>query len=288
MTEQIAQSSRQEVTSVQEPLNEGIAAQQELEILMNAAWPGLETDELDGWLLRSAGSVTQRANSVWSRTGSPASKAKLELATSWYSQRRQPVIFQILRNQANSRLEELLDQAGYSSQSETLIMTLTAGNPKLPAGSETFASDSPQHHINVEISQVLSQEWLDTSWAVEGRGGDAAKSIAREILESVPSLHASARDEQGHVVGTARLTVLGEWAGVYSVAVLESARRRGIAKQLTNALLDAGHEHGANKFWLLVTAANAGAQQLYSSLGFEEVAKYHYRQAPLRRAPGAC
>ena len=45
---------------------------------------------------------------------------------------------------------------------------------------------------------------------------------------------------------------------------------------------------GASGLWLMVTAANTGAQALYAGAGFVEAGRYHYRQAPLRRALGAC
>ena len=38
-----------------------------LEALMDSAWPAAEREESDGWVLRAASGVTQRANSVWPR-----------------------------------------------------------------------------------------------------------------------------------------------------------------------------------------------------------------------------
>jgi predicted GNAT family acetyltransferase len=40
--------------------------------------------------------------------------------------------------------------------------------------------------------------------------------------------------------------------------------------------------------WLLVTAANPGAQQLYQQAGFEEAGRYLYRQQRPRRALTGC
>jgi RimJ/RimL family protein N-acetyltransferase len=43
-----------------------------------------------------------------------------------------------------------------------------------------------------------------------------------------------------------------------------------------------------NSFWLLVTAANEAAQQLYARAGFTESGRYLYRQQRPRRALTGC
>ncbi|MCU1434125.1 MAG: family acetyltransferase, partial [Pseudarthrobacter sp.] len=39
----------------------------DLEALMDGAWPAPDRAESNGWVLRAASGVTQRANSVWPR-----------------------------------------------------------------------------------------------------------------------------------------------------------------------------------------------------------------------------
>jgi predicted GNAT family acetyltransferase len=41
-------------------------------------------------------------------------------------------------------------------------------------------------------------------------------------------------------------------------------------------------------FWLLVTAANSAARELYQQAGFEEASRYLYRQERPRRALTGC
>ncbi|ALE07790.1 hypothetical protein AL755_12500 [Arthrobacter sp. ERGS1:01] len=266
-----------------------------LEILMDEAWRAPETENRDGWMLRSAGSVTQRANSVW-----PASSpAKIDLAlrdaVQWYSSRRQPVIFQLTHRPENAALEALLDQHRYSRQSETVIMTAPAGAPALantpaPAGRDTG--------VKIVLADTPSEQWLDLWWRVDGRGGAAERHIARSILLGTPSVYATAVDGSGAAIGTGRITLVetlggaglggDKWGGVYGMAVHPEFRRRGVATAVLWALLDAGRADGAANFWLMVTAANTGAQGLYGHAGFVEAGRYHYRQAPLHRAPSAC
>ncbi|WP_425861637.1 GNAT family N-acetyltransferase [Arthrobacter sp. TWP1-1] len=254
-----------------------------LETLMDAAWPALERSTADGWVLRSAGGVTQRANSVWPAREAGDPRAALAEALDWYASRRQPVIFQLTHRPEHAALGVLLDGLRYSHQSETLIMTAPAVN----------TATTLESALHVVISKAPSPEWLELWWSVDGRGGAVEKAIAERILLGAPALYATALDNQGQAVGTGRLAIPGVdggdgWGGIYGMAVHPDARRQGIATAVLVALFEAAKESGVENYWLMVTAANHGAQALYARAGFAEVGRYHYRQAPLRRALGAC
>ena len=261
-----------------------------IEQLMNAAWPAPDIEDLDGWFLRSAGGVTQRANSVWPVSAPSDPGAALRATTRWYADRRQPVIFQLSHRAEHAALEALLDQESYSKQSQTLIMTAAAG-PTAGLTSAGLTTNSPP--LKITMSEAPTQDWLELWWSVDGRGGPQEMAVAHSILLAAPALYATAHDDQGAAVGTARLAMpklegSEGWGGVYSMAVHPQARRRGIATEILGALTAAGADRGLRSYWLMVTAANLGAQQLYTRAGFTEQGRYHYRQAPLRRALGAC
>src|SRR5688500_3648678 len=69
----------------------------EVERLAFHAWPGLEVREVDGWLLRHAGGITRRANSVWPNQACMAHSLDENLAQveAFYHARGLPVRFQI-------------------------------------------------------------------------------------------------------------------------------------------------------------------------------------------------
>ncbi|MGO2540165.1 MAG: GNAT family N-acetyltransferase [Specibacter sp.] len=253
-----------------------------LESLMDAAWPALESSTADGWKLRSAGGVTQRANSIWPVSEGSGSAASLRAAEDWYAERRQPVIFQLTHKPENAALESFLDTRGYSRQSETIIMAAT------PVPAVAVSQIPGSAGVRVDVADAPAQEWLDLWWAVDGRGGAAEKELAGRILAGVPSLYAAARNDTGEVVGTGRLTIVDGWAGVYAMATHPDFRRRGVAGAVLSELLRQASAANAERLWLMATAANTGAQALYSASGFTEVGRYHYRQAPLRRSLGAC
>lgn len=74
----------------------------------------------------------------------------------------------------------------------------------------------------------------------------------------------------GTVVGYAGLAA-GEEAQVMTVGVAAPYRRRGIARQLLEALLSAARADGSRTVLLEVRASDAGAQRLYEGAGFTRI-----------------
>ena len=64
----------------------------------------------------------------------------------------------------------------------------------------------------------------------------------------------------------------GGQADIQTIAVADDARRRGLGRELMTTLIDAATERGATEIFLEVRADNPGAQELYRSLGFEQIA----------------
>ena len=74
----------------------------------------------------------------------------------------------------------------------------------------------------------------------------------------------------GTVVGYAGLAA-GEEAQVMTVGVAAPYRRRGIARQLLEAILAAARADGSRTVLLEVRASDAGAQRLYEGAGFARI-----------------
>jgi ribosomal protein S18 acetylase RimI-like enzyme len=255
-----------------------------LEALMDAAWPAPDRGEAGGWVLRAAAGVTQRANSIWPRlepNGTPHDRrALLRDARAWYRSRRLPVIFQVFDNAGSAALNAVLDEEGFTRQSETLILVRGAGG------------DTPAPDAAVELSAEPTDEWLRLWWSVDGRGDEDSLATARGILEGCPSLYALVRDDDGVPAGVGRLALplVGERnrGGLYCMATRPDARRRGYASLILQILLRAGEERGLDGYWLLVTAANPGARELYARSGFQEAGRYLYRQERPKRHLTGC
>lgn len=61
-------------------------------------------------------------------------------------------------------------------------------------------------------------------------------------------------------------------ADIQTIAVVETARRRGLGRVLMLRLIAEARERGAREVFLEVRADNPSAQTLYESLGFEQIA----------------
>jgi ribosomal protein S18 acetylase RimI-like enzyme len=195
----------------------------------------------------------------------------------WYRERRLPLIFQVMDMPANAALHNVLDVEGFTRQSETLIMARSAAAEPVPSAAAP-----------VEFRDQPDDEWLALWWSVDGRGGAAELDIARTILTGCPSLYALVRDDDGVPAAVGRLAIVEGTGGIYCMATSPSHRRRGYAAGVLQALLSEGSARGLGSFWLLVTAANRAAQQLYSTAGFMESGRYLYRQQRARRALTGC
>jgi GNAT superfamily N-acetyltransferase len=209
-----------------------------LEALMDAAWPAAEREESGGWVLRAASGVTQRANSVWARDpghDDPHRQlAALREARLWYRNRRLPLIFQIFEGPRHAALHAMLDDEGFTRQSETLVLV---------RGPWAESGDSDP---GVEISAEPSTEWLELWWSVDGRGGADELAVASRILAGCPALYALVRDDSGEPAAVARLALPKAgpsgpgWGGLYCMATRPDARRRGYGGRVVRALLHEG------------------------------------------------
>jgi ribosomal protein S18 acetylase RimI-like enzyme len=239
-----------------------------LDDLMRAGWPALDEVDVDGWVARFSGGVTQRANSVMPLAAPTDLDRTLARVETLYAERGLPTIFQIGPGAQPSDLDQALADRGYEYRSPTSIQTARIGEMPPPDG--------------VEIAKSPDPDWLDLWWAVDGRGDGDALAIAVKILTGGPALYATIRDEHG-AVAVGRMALVGEWGGVYCMAVRSDARRRGLGAAVLTGLLAAGRARGITRSWLHVLAENTVAQRLYERAGYTEVSTYHYRRSHRRQ-----
>ncbi|MGB3443238.1 MAG: N-acetyltransferase [Actinophytocola sp.] len=232
-----------------------------LDDLMRAGWPALDEVDVDGWVARFSGGVTQRANSVIPRRAPADLEAALRRVERLYAARGLPVVFQLGPSAQPDGLDGVLADRGYEFGSPTAILTANVG--EMPPA-------------DVEMAELPSDEWLDLWWQVDGRGDQSALDIAAKILCGGPALYATVLDADG-VAAVGRLALVGEWGGVYCMAVRPDARRRGHGAAVLSGLLRAGRARGVTRAWLHVRAENTAASSLYRKAGFTETSRYHYR-----------
>jgi N-acetylglutamate synthase len=130
----------------------------------------------------------------------------------------------------------------------------------------------------VHIAESADPTWVRRLRELEGRATDAeAEERTRRIMAAAPALYARLPSADGGTAAVGRLAVLGEWAGLYCLAVHPALRRTGLGTAVVGALLRHGARLGARRTWLQVEADNVPALSLYERLGYRTASRYHYR-----------
>jgi GNAT superfamily N-acetyltransferase len=201
------------------------------------AWPGVEQQRLDGWLLRFGRGSTRRANSA----------VPLDVPTvfdvsaivDWYAARAvAPLI------SAPDRLFRI--PPGVPIDAETLVMT----------GEVTVQRSSA-----VAVAARPDDEWLRLY----------RRDVPVDVLTAVIDGDVAFATYGGDAVGRGAVTESPDgtrWVGLSAVHVVETARRRGLARELCYALLAWGAQRGATRAYVQVLADNTAATRLYESMGF--------------------
>lgn len=240
-----------------------------LDRLADRGWPALEREPLGAWTLRASTGVTNRANSVLTSGPVDDLGAAVDAAERWYAARSLPAVLQV-SPASSPELGGVLAERGYREHSQTDILVAdretVAGGP---------AAAAPAAAAPVRIADHPDDAWLDTWWSVDGRGGAAERAVAARILRGGPALYA-AHGDPAAPDAVARLAIVDGWGGLFAVATRPSARRRGLARALVQALATASAEHGVDGLWLQVLAGNTAAHALYASLGFRPASRYAY------------
>lgn len=241
----------------------------DLDDLMRQGWPAHAEVPVDGWIARLSGGVTQRANSVLPLAAPADLGTTLDRVERLYAEHGIAPTVQIGPNARPTGLDEVLAERGYRIQSRTSIEVAQADDVLAALADadttavQTFASPEP--------------DWMDLWWSVDGRGDDTARATAHRILTGRPASYAVRYDEHG-ASAIGRMALVGDWAGLYCLAVRADRRRQGQAGSIIRALTESARDHGVSRIWLQVLADNHGARALYTRLGFRTAAWYHYRR----------
>ncbi len=234
---------------------------------MNRSWRALSEVLVDGWNVRRSEGVTQRANSVLPAAAPHDLPDAITRVEKLYLDHGLPPSFQISPAAHPLELDHVLAERGYELSGATTIQV---------AEVEDVLSRLSPGRLRVEVQNEPGDDWMRLWWDVDGRGGDDARSTARKILTGGSAVYAVSRDEFGPAA-VGRLSLVGQWAGVYCMAVRADVRRRGHAQDILRGLLTEAVDRGVRHTWLQVVSDNLAARRLYGRAGFQDFSNYHYR-----------
>jgi N-acetylglutamate synthase len=233
------------------------------------AWPALGEIFLGDWLVRFAGGMSRRANSVNPLVADAvADDALIAACEAHYRRRRMPPIFRVA-TLLDPVTDRRLAARGYTAEGETV--TLYGAIAGVAAGPDA----------DVRLSPRPDPAWCAAMARLQGHSAAEARTyrrIARRI--AIPAAFA-ALVVDGSPAALAYGALHDGLMCFESVVTDPAQRRRGHARRLLTRLALWGKNEGATGACLQVQADNAPAIPLYHSLGLEtELYRYHYRRAP--------
>jgi ribosomal protein S18 acetylase RimI-like enzyme len=198
-----------------------------------SVFPGLETEALGEWILRSDPApgerLFKRANSALAigRPDRPFPDA-VTAVTAFYAERDRPVLVQV---EQESMTEHSLRIAGWRPL------------------------ESGDTHFQVASTATVARALPSPPDAV--RTTESGDLVLAELL-----------DDSGAVIARGRAAIDDDWLALHALATRPDHRRRGLGRQVLAELLDWGVVRGARTAWLHVETDNAPALAFYESLGF--------------------
>ena len=239
---------------------------------MNAL-PALESEHYDGWVLRAAGGYTGRANSAAPLyPGMLEPIEKILYTETWFQSRALTPMIRLTPGAQPPHLDSILEERGYTLRDEGVSVQVRELDERASA---------PDGVVMVEGR--VPNGWLATLAEFQPTVADHLSQVGR-LFARLPaaSVFAIVHDEQGPAA-IGRAVVENGHVGLFDVFTRPDQRRRGLAGDITLALLAWGARNGASRAYLQVVPSNEAASRLYHQLGFTEKYRYWYRAARPRR-----
>lgn len=230
------------------------------------AWPASSVQYDGSWQVRLTGGYpSKRLNSIVpldpSDTGNLA--VRLEKARRKFEAYGRPLIVRETPLMA-PELRTFLEEDGWSVLEEVFVMIRDLDKPELPATMDHL----PGHDIGRFVEAYLKIS-----------GGDPSlRAGLAEVISSIkPTAGLFVKEE---VEGEPQAAVLcvqdNDLAGIMSLAVSKTERRKGYAAEILAAALRWARVRSARTAWLQVVSDNAPAIALYDRFGFKTIYTHRY------------
>lgn len=230
------------------------------------AWPALQHQLYDGWLIGFTGGYTRRANCV--NVLYPG-KGRVEDKIAWceeqYISQSLPTIFKITPASQPDRLDGLLEERGYQWEAETEVL---------------YASISSMYHVPEadDTTGILPRdEWLAVYGHITGQSQDKRKCHKAILQAIVPKVCPVVVQDQGITIAVGLGVLERGMVGIYDVYTDPNHRRHGCATRVLSTILSWAKNNGAQGAYLQVMSENQPALELYTKLGFKSCYRYWYR-----------
>ncbi len=234
-----------------------------VEELSFRAWPALEQQVYDDWLLRFANGYSKRGNSVNPLgPGTLDVQTKIDTCCRIYRTRGLKPVFRLTPLAGPANLDRFLAERGFRQKDTTCVQLLElAGRFQ---ATEAF-----------QQWPILSAAWWT---AYHGLSGFPAHQTHWDILNRISSARCFALlIKEGRPVAAGLGVLEDNCAGLFNLVTAPAERRKGYGRELVANILAWAAARGGRWAYLQVLAGNEPALALYRGLGFQELYRYWYR-----------
>ncbi len=228
----------------------------ELFSALDTTWPAKSSRDVDGWLLREGAGGGKRV----SATSPLRPDSDITLAEAEMRRRGQVPLFRL--GAGDAVIDAQLAGQGYRILDPTLIYLAPVAKLARKPGPVSLFPLWPPLAIMRDI------------WATGGIGPARLAVMAR--AQGAKTGFVARIDDRAAGVGFCALH--GDLAMLHAVEVLPLHRRKGVGALILRGAAHWAQSHGARWLALAVTETNTPARTLYSCIGMEVAARYHYRE----------
>jgi len=236
------------------------------EEVSNNAWPSVESFQYDGWILRFAGGVTRRSNSVsmlYPSTIDPA--VKIDFCETFYRSRQIYPCFKVTGISCPEGIDRLLESRGYFI------------NAVISFQLKSLENLVPEEYPGLTLSVTEDPGWIDEFIRMNGFD-PARKPIYRKIMDGILTPRCMATVKQdGETIAVGLGVLEDRYLGLFDIVTDPRVRQQGWGTAVTQTLMGWGKSKGAQVAYLQVLDNNIPALRLYRKLGFSESYRYWYR-----------
>lgn len=230
------------------------------------ATPAAAEDHTTGWWLRHTDNSTWWSGAVLAHGAAGKIAERIDAAERFYAERGAVARFQICAD-CPPALDGMLAERGY--RLEAPVALLTAWSDGVRRGSSGVG-------LKARADTTPGVDWLAVFRTTNGPGTDVEHET--RLLRRVGREHGFVTVfADTEPVGIGRAVADGGWTGVFNMATIPSARRRGVGRSVLSAIAEWADAHGTPRLYLQVEQSNDAARHVYDAAGFIEVATYHYR-----------
>lgn len=259
------ESSVPNVTPPIKNLGDSIMIKRIEELSMNA-WPSLQTNIYDGWIIRFANGYTKRANSINPLYYSEKEvEKKINYCETLFKNRGLPVVYKLTRKSKPVGLDQKLAKEGYKKIDLTSVQILE------------LVKFNAKETDKCLVEPKITDNWLNAFCTFSKITIEEKFTLEKMLMNSTLNNYYFKLIKDDSIVACGLGVQEDIYFGLFDIIVDEKFRRKGYGTRLLQEILSFARSNSAQKAYLQVVGNNYPAKILYNKLGFKEVYQYWYR-----------